>query len=253
MKFFLSCLCVVLCLSSSYAQRIRVNGDVKTHLEVPIAGVVVMAFDKSQMIKSYVTDAKGEFSFYVDRLIFDVLFYKPGLHAHTYGVNNKLDKDAQGVYISIEMDDSLAETAVNIDLWLKRHHLTAAQLDTIYNTELKKAPPLSARQIKKNEQETMKAALAEQKRFANYKETNVNKSVDNKESNVTTIRIGPDTYEMIISDTGEKKYVKNHKPITETTYEFETTRRYDGVLKGQKNVKHFDQYKPMEHVKPTDK
>jgi hypothetical protein len=44
-------------------------------------------------------------------------------------------------------------------------------------------------------------------------------------------------------------YYKNQKPITEATYLFETTRRYEGVLKNKRDVKRFEKYKPMEHVK----
>ena len=95
----------------------------------------------------------------------------------------------------------------------------------------------------------MDNAVAEQKRFANYKEATSKRSVDNKESDVTTITIGPDIYEMVTSDNGSKRYYKNQKPITDVTYRFETTRRYEGVLKDSKNVKKFDKYKPMDHLK----
>jgi len=247
MKFFV--LFFVLCISmqSIEAQRIRVNGDVQTHAEVPIQGVLVMAFENSSLLKSYVSDDKGEYSFNVDRMRFDILFYKPGLHAHTYSVNNRLDKETQGMNVFIQMDDSLAETAVDLNQWLKQHHLTAAYLDSVYSEEIRKLSLVPEK--KKSKKQIVRAAEAEQKRFSNFKETTTKESIDNQESDVTTVTIGPDTYELITNLKGGKKYFKNSKPITEATYKFETTRRYDGVLKNSKNVKKFDKYKPLEHVK----
>jgi hypothetical protein len=253
MKIVVLFFCFLALINSADAQRIRVNGDVTNKAELPVAGVAVMAFDKGTMIKSYVTDEKGQFSFYVDKIIFDVLFYKPGMLTHSYGVYNKLDKDIQGIYINTNMEDSTGETVVNIDSWLKRHDLTPAQLDTIYATELKKRDSPSPRQQRHNEKLLVKAAEKEQKRFSNYKESTVEKSVDNKESEVTTTRIGPDIYKKITDDKGGSKYMKNNKPITYNTYSFETTRRYEGVLKSSDNVKRFDKYKPMEHVKGKEK
>ena len=207
-----------------------------------------MAFDKGEMLKNYVSNEKGEYRFDVDRMVFDILYYKPGMKVHAYSVNNRLDRETQGVYVYIAMDDSLDETAVDLTVWLKRHHLTAAYMDSVYTEEIRKDSTKASSQHKSHKQ-LMKDALAEQKRFSNYKKTTEKQSIDNQESDVTTITIGPDTYELITSDKGGKKYFKNQKPITEVTYRFETTRRYDGVLKSSKNVKKFDKYEPQKHVK----
>jgi hypothetical protein len=248
MKFYVLVIALILCVHGLDAQRIRVNGDVKTRTEVPIQGVLVMAFDKSEMLKSYVSNEKGEYRFDVDRMVFDILYYKPGLKTHAYSLNNRLDKETQGVYVYIPMDDSLDETAVDMTLWLKRHHLTAAYMDSIYAEEIRK-DSIAASNHHNSHKQLVKDALAEQKRFSNYKKTTEKQSIDNQESEVTTITIGPDTYELITSDKGGKKYFKNQKPITEVTYRFETTRRYDGVLKSSKSVKKFDKYEPQKHVK----
>ena len=247
MKFFVLFLTLVISSQSIDAQRIRVNGDVRTHNEVPIQGVLVMAFEHSTMLKSYVSDDKGEYIFNVDRMRFEILFYKPGLHAHTYSVNNRLDKETQGMNVFIQMDDSLAETAVDLKVWLQQHHLTQTYMDSVYTEEIRKLSLVPEK--KKSKKQLLKAAEAEQKRFSNFKQTTAKESINNQESEVTTVTIGPDTYELITSDKGSKKYFKNDKPITEYTYKFETTRRYDGVLKNSKNVKKFDKYKPLEHVK----
>jgi len=247
MKFFLLWLAFWLGSNTVHAQFIRVNGDVTTHEELPIEGVLVMAFDRGTLLKSYVTDDKGQYSFNVDKMIFDVMFYKPGLHAHSYRLNNRLDKETQGIYVDIQMDDSTAETAVQLPLWLKQHQLTATYMDSLYNDKISKLTPPAPKH--KSKKEIQKEALAEQKRFANYKQSTVTDSVNNEESQVTTTVIGPDTYERITSERGEKKYFKNSKPITEVTYRFETTRRYDGVLKSTKNVKKIEKYQPQLHVK----
>lgn len=250
MRFVLLLLCCVGIYELSDGQSIRVNGDVKTIKELPIQGVVVMAFDNGRMIKSYVTDEKGEYSFFVEKFTFDVLFYKPGMRSHACRVVNRMDKEIQGVNLSIEMDDSTAETSVDLSQWLKKHKVTASYVDSLYMEELRNVPPPKQKHQSKKQME--KEALAEQKRFSNYKQITVRDSVDHKSEQITTTLIGPDTYECITSDKGARRYVKNDKPITEATYKFETTRRYDGVLKSSKNVKKLDKYKPMEHVKTSD-
>jgi CRISPR/Cas system CSM-associated protein Csm2 small subunit len=208
--------------------------------------VVVMAFEGGRMIKNYVTDEKGEFSFYVDRTTFDVLFYRPGMHSHACSVVNKMEKDIQGINLNVQMNDSTAETKVDLAQWLKRHHLTATYLDSVYAEAIEKLPPpKSKKKTKKQEEE---AARAEQKRFSNFRQSTTRDSSD-RSSEVTTTVIGPDTYEMITSQSGTRQYLKNNKPVTETTYKFETTRRYEGVLKSSRNVKKLDKYKPMQHVK----
>jgi hypothetical protein len=245
MKYLVLFLVFTFSINVINAQRIRINGDIKTKTEIPIPGVLVMAFDHSTLLKSYVSDEKGEYSFNVD----NILYYKPGMHAHTYSLNNRLDKETQGMYVYIQMDDSLAETAIELSVWLKSHRLTQSYMDSIYTEEIRKLPPPSKKKVHKSKKDIQKEALAEQQRFSNYKKTTEKKSVDNQEREVTTILIGPDIYELISSPRGDKKYFKNQKPITETTYRFETTRRYDGVLKKSKNVKKFDKYHPQEHVR----
>jgi hypothetical protein len=247
MKFIVVLLSCFISVTAIDAQRIRVNGEVTTRTELPIEGVMVMAFDNGTLLKSYVTDAKGQYSFNVDKMVFDVLFYKPGFYSHSYRLDNRLDKETQGINIDIHLDDSVAETAVNLAFWLKQHILTQAEMDTIYADEINKIPPPSAKH--KSKKEILKDALAEQKRFSNYKETKTSSSVDDQEKDVTTVIIGPDTYELITSDKEGKRYYKNNKPITQVTYKFETTRRYEGVLKSSKHVKKIDRYRPLQHVK----
>jgi hypothetical protein len=236
-------------LGALQAQRIKVNGDVTTLHNIPVQGVLVMALDSNLLLSKFVTDQKGQYSFYVDTVvIFDLLFYKPGHPAYTSKVKNLLIRETQAVYISIPMDDSAEVGSTDLREWLPRHHLSALNMDSLYAKATGRYAAYK-RKLKKDKKELVHNALAEQKRFSNYKEARSIRSIDNKESDVFTVTIGPDIYEMITSDKGAKQYYKNQKPITEVTYRFETTRRYDGVLQDSKNVKKFDKYKPMEHVK----
>lgn len=229
------------------AQSIRVNGEVKTIKELPIQGVVVMAFDGGHMIKSYVTDENGEYSFYVEKLTFDVLFYKPGMRSHACRVINRMDKEIQGINLNVQMDDSTAETLIDLSQWLNKRKITASYIDSVYAEDIRQLPP--PKQKHQSKKQIEKEALAEQKRFSNYKESTVSDTTNHKGQVITTTVIGPDTYECISTDKGSKRYLKNDKPVTESTYKFETTRRYEGVLKSTKSVKKLDKYKPMQHVK----
>ena len=248
MKKVLLFLCFVTSITTIYSQRLSINGTVMTHKELPIQGVLVMAFDNGEMIKSYVTDDKGEYRFFVDIMVFDVLLYKPGMLSHTLRLKNKLDKETQGINLTVIMDDSTAQTAIDLTLWLQKHKITASFVDSLYQERMKPAPPHEPKHVEKNKKQQLKEAEAEQKRFANFKQSTTRDSIDTK-TQVTTTLIGPDRYELMISDKRDKKYFKNQKPISEATYRFETTRRYEGVLKKSKNVKHFDRYQPMDHVK----
>jgi len=247
MKFIGLFLVCLIAFNNTEAQRIRVNGEVSTHAELPAEGVLVMAFDNNNLLMSYLTDAKGQYSFNVDAMVFDVLFFKPGFCSHTYRLNNRMNSQTQAVDIDIQLDDSTSQTAVNLSLWIKQHKLTPTYMDSLYTVEMSRVPPPSLKH--KSKKQIEKEATAEQKRFSNYKETESKKSINNQESDITTVVIGPDTYELITSDVDGKRYYKNKKPITEVTYRFETTRRYDGVLKSSKHVKKADKYNAMEHVK----
>ena len=212
MKFIGLFLVCFIAFNNAEAQRIRVNGEVSTHAGLTVEGVLVMAFDNNNLLMSYLTDAKGRYSFNVDAMVFDVLFYKPGFCSHTYRLNNRMNSQTQAVDIDIQLDDSTSQTAVKLSLWVKQHKLTPTYMDSLYAVEMSKVPSTSVKHKSKKQME--KEAMAEQKRFSNYKETESKKSINNQESDVTTVVIGPDTYELIISDAEGKRYYKNNKPIT---------------------------------------
>jgi hypothetical protein len=83
-------------------------------------------------------------------------------------------------------------------------------------------------------------ALAEEDRFQNFEEKQSQQIINNEAVKVTTTRISSDTYEMQIDKKNNSKYLKNGKPVTKLTYEFETKRRFVDVLKTIKRVEKFE-------------
>jgi hypothetical protein len=82
-------------------------------------------------------------------------------------------------------------------------------------------------------------ALDEEKRFKNYNEKTEVKKVDGTNMSVKNIRIADDNYEEQTDKNGKVRYLKNGKPITKTTFEFETKRKMDDVLN---TIKEVDKY-----------
>ncbi len=83
-------------------------------------------------------------------------------------------------------------------------------------------------------------ALAEEDRFQNFEEKQSQQIINNEAVKVTTTRISIDTYEMQIDKKNNSKYLKNGKPVTKLTYDFETKRRFVDVLKTIKRVERFE-------------
>jgi hypothetical protein len=59
-------------------------------------------------------------------------------------------------------------------------------------------------------------------------------------------KIGSDIYERIVDLRKHVRFMKNEKPVTEVTYNFETKRRNDAVVKKEKKVKNHSRYKPLQ-------
>jgi hypothetical protein len=88
-------------------------------------------------------------------------------------------------------------------------------------------------------QKVIQAALEEEERFKNYKETKEVKKVDGVNLTVTDIRISDDNYEMQVDKKKNARYFKNGKPVTKLTYEFETKRKMVDVLNTIREVDKF--------------
>ena len=247
MKSILVFWVLVLSIYSANAQYVIVSGSV-VHRRQPVEGVLVLSFDKMQPLKAVITDANGEYRFRTDAESIDVFFYKKGKGIQTASVRNKHREENQGIPLNAEMDDSSTSSDKYTYKLLRKMGIDTAYLDSVYAVEDFKLKN-ETKYVKQSRKEMLKAALEEQKRFANYKTTTSDKVAGGQKDKVTTTTIGSDTYILIVNENNEKKYTKNDKPISEYTYTFETTRRYSGVYKGAKNVNKFDKYKPIEHVK----
>lgn len=231
------------------AQQIKIYGRTERDGK-PEAGVMIMVFEKNTFYKKFVTDRKGEFRFSVGSEDYTILFYKPGMMPSAYHVINKMETDMLKIPVNMELtpttlspDTILAESK----LFSAIHpEVAKAYINAIY--EYDRRAPRRDTVAAATRRALIRKAVEERNRFSSYKKTTTRIS-DRDSAERTTIVIGPDIYDMLTDAKGAKKYYKNQKPVTETTYLFETTRRYEGVLKNRRDVKRFEKYKPMEHVK----
>jgi hypothetical protein len=92
----------------------------------------------------------------------------------------------------------------------------------------------------KQRTELISQALQEETRFRNYAESEENKVLNGEQTKVKTIRMATDVYELQTTKKGKIKYLKNNKAVTQLTYEFETKRRFTGVLNSIKEAEKFD-------------
>lgn len=78
-------------------------------------------------------------------------------------------------------------------------------------------------------------ALEEEQRFSNYEE----KTEVKGDLTIKKIHIAEDDYEMQVNKKGAAKYLKNGKPITKITFDFETKRKMVDVLNTIRQVDKF--------------
>ena len=78
-------------------------------------------------------------------------------------------------------------------------------------------------------------ALEEEERFSNYEE----KTEVKGDLTIKKIHIAEDDYEMQVNKRGGTKYLKNGKPVTKITFEFETKRKMVDVLNTIRQVDKF--------------
>ena len=220
----------VLIVMGAYAQQIRIYGRAEIGGR-PLAGVMVMVFEQHHFYKKFKTDARGQFRFAMGASDYTILFYKPGMNPESYHVVNNMATDVQLIPISMEM----STTTLSADSMLQSPMLTQAHPDVMraylaavyeYGRSRKDTAAISTRRS------LMRHAIEERDRFLSYHKT--------ADSAKTSISIGPDVYDMLTDARGAHRYYKNKKPITEITYNFETNRRYEGVLKNKRDVKRFE-------------
>ena len=229
----------VLIAAAASAQQIRIYGRAESGGR-PLAGVMVMVFEQHHFYKKFKTDARGQFRFAMGASDYTILFYRPGMNPESYHIVNNMATDQQFIPINMEM----SATTLSTDSMLQSPLLTQAHPDVIraylaavyaYGHSRRDTAAISTRRS------LLRHAIEERERFSSYHQTS--------DSTQTSISIGPDVYDMLTDARGAHRYYKNKKPITEITYDFETNRRYEGVLKNKRDVRRFEKYNAMEHVK----
>lgn len=85
----------------------------------------------------------------------------------------------------------------------------------------------------------IREALAEDSRFANFREDSTVVAYDKDFNRSNRKIIGNDTYDVLVNKKLQFRYLKNNKPITKITYEFETKRKYKEVMLHIRNVSKF--------------
>ncbi|MBS1686121.1 MAG: hypothetical protein JSS76_15355 [Bacteroidetes bacterium] len=244
-------LSLILCLMAAVhacAQRVQVYGRAG-HGGKGEAGVMVMIFEGDQFTRRIITDQTGTYRFYTDGRDYTVLYYKPGIKPRSVHIINTVLDETVKFPVDIETEpvqmsaDSFAATTAAVGS--SRPELSRMYITAVY--EYEKHASRRDTFSRNTRRALIRQAIAERDRFANYKKSA--HKADKDSSQHTTIAIGPDTYEEVTDPKGARRYYKNDKPITEVTYRFETTRRYEGVLKNKRDVRRFEKYDAMQHVK----
>lgn len=248
-KYLLALLCY-LTMQLSTAQQIRVYGRL-TDRGKPLKGVLITIFEDNNFYKKFITDRKGEFRFSVANKSYLILFYKPGYEPDALLVKNNMEHDVQLYPIDQELipskqrrDSVLAKSKL-----LEQIQPDVAKTYLTYVYKYERSRKGTDTVAIKTRRLLVRRAIEERERFKNYKKEISNRNRNNEDEEVTRIQIGPDTYLLVTNTKGDKQYFKNDKPITEVTFNFETNRRYEGVLKNKRDVRRFEKYDPQKHLK----
>jgi hypothetical protein len=235
-----------------YAQEVKVYGVI-TAGGKPLKGVLIVVFENDSFYKRLITDHKGQYRFKMEDLNHTIFYYKPGYETSLAQIINKLDAGLQMIPINIDMKGTLATP----DSVLKRSGMMDSMepavarilVSQIYRYEQGRKAQSSDPSANTTKNVLIKHALEERKRFANYKKEITLRKDSVGQSKVVSTTIGTDKYELVTSTMGEKRYYKNDRPITEMTYLFETTRRYDDILKNKRDVRKFEKYDPQQKAR----
>jgi hypothetical protein len=250
MKKYLLVLLCYLTVQLSTAQQIRVYGRL-TDRGKPLKGVLITIFEDNTFYKKFITDRKGEFRFSVANKSYLILFYKPGYEPDALLIKNHMEHDVHLYPIDQELipSNGNADTTLARSKLLEQIRPNVAQTYLTYVYKYERSRRSSDSSSVKTRRSLVRQALAERERFKNYKREVNKRQRNNEDENVTLTQIGPDTYLLVTNTKGEKQYFKNDKPITEVTYNFETNRRYEGVLKNKRDVRRFEKYDPQKNRK----
>lgn len=226
----------MMCLYAK-AQSVSAYGEIKNGNN-KLDRVMITVFENDTFYKKTYTNHKGKFRFKVnDRKSYVALFYKPGYDFYAYKIVNKLNEDIQNINLNLSLPSNKQplDSLLHSSLLMKRlpQYLVKTYIENIYQYR-------GGTMQKQRKQILAINALKERARFENEK-----KSILAEENTIYRTTIGIDIYDKVVDPIGSIAYFKNEKPITEITYDFETKRRYDGVLKRIKNTKNIKRYIPL--------
>ncbi|MFN8278108.1 MAG: hypothetical protein U0T84_11550 [Chitinophagales bacterium] len=238
-------LTLLLCQQIAFAQHIKVYGHAAVGKE-PVTSVLICLFENGKLSKQTHSFEDGSFFIRMDeKKDYILLFYKKGFRVAGQKIVNRMTEEGMNlpVYLALEPSTLPPDSELLSSSLLKqlKPEITASFLEAILTNEHKSDSSTVS--------ELIKAAIDEDERFKNYKSEQTKAQRNGEEVTITQVEIGPDRYEKLENSRHAIQYFKNDKPITSTTYNFETTRRLEGVLKKFRKTKAFKKYKPMEHVK----
>ncbi|MBL7800729.1 MAG: hypothetical protein JNL95_08375 [Chitinophagales bacterium] len=232
MRLILLCLFFV-GIHRVYAQDVKAYGIV-TYRQSPVTKVQITLFEHDSLLKKTYSDRKGKFHFRLsEKKTYVLFFYKPSFNISAYKIINRLDQELQNVFIEVQLSKS---KEVQDSIFSK-------------STLVKSMSPSMRNDYKIVVDEYLKEKKVKAKSFTQPQMDSISE-FDRQEEGETVhvyqIRIGNDVYERIVDARQQVRYMKNEKPITEVTYNFETKRRNEGVLKKEKKVKNHSRYKPLQ-------
>ncbi len=215
------------------AQDVKAYGIV-TYRQNPATKVQITLFENDLLLKKTYSDRKGKFHFRLsEKKTYVLFFYKPSFNISAYKIINRLDQDLQNVFIEVQLTKSKeAQDSIFIKSPL------------IANMN-----PLMRERYKQEVDEYLREKKPKQNTRGEPKLDSI-VEFDRQEAGETVhvfqTQIGNDMYERIVDAHQQTRFMKNEKPITEATYNFETKRRGDTVMNKDKKVKNHSRYKPLQ-------
>jgi hypothetical protein len=214
------------------AQDVKAYGIV-TYRQSPATKVQITLFEHDSLLKKTYSDRKGKFHFRLsEKKTYVLFFYKPSFNISAYKIINHLDQDLQNVFIEVQLTKS-----------------KEAQDSIFWKSPMVKTMRPAMREEYKLvidqylQEKKVKPSLSSVPKMDTI--TEFDRIEDGGLVHVHQTKIGSDIYERIVDLRKDVRFMKNEKPVTEVTYNFETKRRNDAVVKKEKNVKNHSRYKPL--------
>lgn len=232
MRIILLCILFV-CFHQLCAQDVKAYGVV-TYRQNPATKVQISLFEHDSLLKKTYSDRKGRFHFRLnEKKTYVLFFYKPTYNIHAYKITNQLEQDLQNIFIEVPLTKS---KEVQDSVFVKSP--IVKNMRPLMREEYKLAVEGYLKEKKEKSKPTLLAMPDSIIEFERQEESGL--------VHVYQTKIGSDSYERIVDARNEVRFMKNEKPITQVTYDFETKRRNDGVIKKEGKVKNHSRYKPLQ-------